>query len=108
MTSGFAVQPAQLTTFSGFIRDTTAPIVQDAASELNGKATGFDNNAFGLVLAQVMAIPARIALGVGADQLNGLKSRLENAATTTDTTASNYQNSDQQNAQSFTNLNGSA
>jgi hypothetical protein len=74
---------------------------------LNGKATGFDNDAFGVVLAQVLAVPARIALGAGADTLNKLRSDLDSASSTTDSTAKNYQSTDQDNAQSFTNVNGS-
>lgn len=81
--------------------------MQAAASDLNGKATGFDNDAFGVVLAQVIAVPARIALGAGADTLNKLRSDLDSAASTTDSTAKNYQSTDQDNAQSFTSVNGS-
>jgi hypothetical protein len=106
MADGFQVQPSQLTGFAGFLRNTTEPVVQAAAQDLNAKATGFDNDAFGVILAQILALPARIALGAGADTLNNLKSELDNAASTTDTTAGNYQNTDQQNANSFTAVQG--
>ncbi|HEY4453905.1 MAG TPA: hypothetical protein VGN81_06290, partial [Pseudonocardiaceae bacterium] len=70
-------------------------------------ANGFDNNAFGIFAAQLLAVPARIAMGVATDNLNKLASEISNAADLTNTTASNYRQNEQNTAGSFQAIDGS-
>ena len=71
-------------------------------------ANGFDNNAFGIFAAQLLAVPARIAMAVSTDNLNKLASEITNAADLTNTTASNYRQNEQNAAGSFQAIDGSS
>ncbi|MEA5359158.1 hypothetical protein VA596_06380 [Amycolatopsis sp., V23-08] len=69
--AGFSVDPAELQKFSRFLSGTTQPAVQDAANRMQA-ANGFDNAAFGILLAQVLAVPSRITMGVITGEINKL------------------------------------
>ncbi|MFJ1766601.1 hypothetical protein ACIOD2_40180 [Amycolatopsis sp. NPDC088138] len=69
--AGFSVDPAELQKFSQFLSGTTQPAVQDAANRMQA-ANGFDNAAFGILLAQVLAVPSRITMGVITGEINKL------------------------------------
>ncbi|MDT7803979.1 MAG: hypothetical protein QOI78_7412 [Actinomycetota bacterium] len=69
--AGFSVDPAELQKFSQFLSGTTQPAVQDAANRMQA-ANGFDNAAFGILLAQVLAVPSRITMGVIAGEITKL------------------------------------
>jgi hypothetical protein len=68
---GFSVDPAELQKFSQFLSGTTQPAVQDAANRMQA-ANGFDNAAFGILLAQVLAVPSRITMGVITGEISKL------------------------------------
>ena len=97
---GYQVDPTELQKFSKYLADTTHRDITDAANGVHS-ANGFDNNAFGIFAAQLLAVPARIAMGVVADNLNKLATEIDQAAKTTATTATNYQNQEKSAAGSF-------
>lgn len=101
MNSGsFAVDPTALDTYAGTL-DTRVTEVRAAADKV-GAANGFDFNAFGAVMGQVLAIPSRIALKVVQDKVNGLAGSLEEAARTVRDTAKSYRDTDSTNGAAFT------
>lgn len=102
---GYQVNPSELTTFASYLNGTTHSAVTDAANGVHS-ANGFDNNAFGIFAAQLLAVPARIAMGVATDNLNKLASEISDAATLTNTTADNYRQNEQNNAGSFQAIDG--
>jgi hypothetical protein len=57
---GFTVEPEVLDSYSTGLDDRAQRVVQ--ASQRVDAASGFDLNAFGILIGQVLAIPARIAL----------------------------------------------
>ena len=69
--AGFTVDPAELQKFGQFLSGTTQPAVQDAADRMQA-ANGFDNAAFGILLAQVLAVPSRITMGVITGEIGKL------------------------------------
>lgn len=69
--AGFSVDPAELQKFSQFLSGTTQPAVQDAANRMQA-ANGFDNAAFGILLAQVLAVPSRVTMAVITGEINKL------------------------------------
>jgi hypothetical protein len=89
--NGFAVDPAELHTFGGYLSNTTAPAVKDAASGVHA-ANGFDNQAFGIFLAQILAVPARIAMGVVAGNLDKISDNVTKTADSTNKAAEVYAN----------------
>lgn len=92
--NGYQVDPQELRTFAGYLSNTTAPAVQQASGGVH-EANGFDNNAFGVFLAQIMAIPARIAMGAVGDRLTQLSKEVTDAAQRTRQAAAAYDNHDQ-------------
>lgn len=69
--AGFSVDPAELQKFSQFLSGTTQPAVQDAANRMQA-ANGFDNAAFGILLAQVLAVPSRVTMAVITGEISKL------------------------------------
>lgn len=69
--AGFSVDPTELQKFSEFLSGKTQPAVQDAANRMQA-ANGFDNAAFGILLAQVLAVPSRITMGVITGEIKNL------------------------------------
>jgi len=69
--AGFSVDPAELQKFSQFLSGTTQPAVQDAANRMQA-ANGFDNAAFGILLAQVLAVPSRVTMAVITGEITKL------------------------------------
>jgi hypothetical protein len=104
---GYQVDPSELTTFATYLSGTTHGEIVDAANGVHS-ANGFDNNAFGIFAAQLLAVPARIAMGVANDNLNKLASEISGAADLTNTTADNYRQNEQNNAGSFQAIDGSS
>ena len=104
---GYQVDPAELTTFASYLNGTTHADVTAAANGVHA-ANGFDNNAFGIFAAQLLAVPARIAMGVATDNLNSLASEISSAANLTTTTANNYRTNEQNSAGSFGSIDGSS
>jgi hypothetical protein len=104
---GYQVDPTELTTFASYLGGTAHSEITDAANGVHS-ANGFDNNAFGIFAAQLLAVPARIAMGVATDNLNKLASEISNAADLTNQTATNYRQSEQNSASSFEAIDGSA
>jgi hypothetical protein len=90
---GFTVDPAEPHTFGGYLTNTTAPAVKDAASGVHA-ANGFDNQAFGIFLAQILAVPARIAMGVVGDNLDKISDNVTKTAESTTKAAETYTNQD--------------
>jgi hypothetical protein len=68
---GFSVDPAELQKFSQFLSGTTQPAVQDAANRMRA-VNGFDNAAFGILLAQILAVPSRITMAVITGEITKL------------------------------------
>ncbi|WP_328608263.1 hypothetical protein OG943_03835 [Amycolatopsis sp. NBC_00345] len=92
--NGFTVIPDELHKFSGYLSGTTAPAVKEAASGVHG-ANGFDNQAFGILLAQILAIPARIAMSVVAGNLDKVSDDVTATADSTKKAAEAYTNQDE-------------
>jgi len=90
---GFAVDPDELHTFGQYLSNTTAPAVKEAAGGVHA-ANGFDNQAFGIFLAQILAVPARIAMGVVADNLDKISDNVTKTAESTNKAADAYTNQD--------------
>ncbi|HVV09555.1 hypothetical protein [Amycolatopsis sp.] len=90
---GFEVDPAELKTFGSYLTNTTVPAVKDAAGGVHS-ANGFDNQAFGIVLAQILAVPARIAMGVVAGNLDTLSDNITKTADATNKAAEAYTGQD--------------
>lgn len=104
---GYQVDPNELTKFASYLSGTAHGEIVDAANGVHS-ANGFDNNAFGIFAAQLLAVPARIAMGVAASNLNALASEISAAADLTTKTASNYTQNEQNTAGSFQAIDGSA
>jgi hypothetical protein len=102
---GYQVDPAELKTFAGYQSGTAHDEITEAANAVHS-ANGFDNNAFGIFAAQLLAVPARIAMAVAVDNLNSLAKEVADAGQRTTATASNYQQNDQNAAGSFQAING--
>jgi len=100
VTNGYQVDPGELTRFAGYLTQTTAPDVDKSAQSVSS-LNGFDVNAFGILVAQVFAVPTRIALGVVSAKMNSLSSEITDAARTTTTTATRYQDNEANQAQAF-------
>lgn len=103
MADGYQVDPTQLTTFASYLSGTTHSEVTDAANGVHS-ANGFDNDAFGIFAAQLLAAPARIAMATATTNLNSLADEISGAAQLTTTTANNYQQNEQNNAGTFADI----
>ncbi|GHF86882.1 hypothetical protein FHX82_004528 [Amycolatopsis bartoniae] len=96
--AGFTVDPAELKKFSQYLSNTTQPAVQDAANRMQA-ANGFDNAAFGILLAQVLAVPSRITMGVITDEIRKLAGDIGQSATDVQKAADAYSAQDSSAAQ---------
>lgn len=90
---GFSADPAELRKFGDYLTNTTAPAVREAASGVHA-ANGFDNQAFGVLVAQILAVPARIAMATVADNLDEVSQDVTQAAETTGKAATAYTTQD--------------
>lgn len=95
---GFTVDPAELQKFSQFLSGTTQPAVQDAANRMQA-ANGFDNAAFGILLAQVLAVPSRITMGVITGEITKLVGDIAKSADDVKKAADVYSTHDSNTAQ---------
>jgi hypothetical protein len=96
------VAPDELMTFARYLDSTTGPDVSHAADRVRA-ANGYDNNAFGVLVAQFLAVPARIALGVVAKNLSGVADEIHDAGSRTWKTASDYEETDRTSARALVN-----
>ena len=96
--AGFSVDPAELQKFSQFLSGTTQPAVQDAANRMQA-ANGFDNAAFGILLAQVLAVPSRITMGVITGEISKLVGDISKSADDVKKAADVYSTHDSNTAQ---------
>lgn len=104
---GYQVDPNELHTFASYLSNTTHSEITDAANGVKAD-NGFDNSAFGIFAAQLLAVPARIAMAVAVDNLNSLAGEISSAAQQTTTTATNYQQNEQNSAGSFNAIDGTS
>lgn len=88
------VNPGELTTFARYLDTTTGPEVSHAADQVHA-ANGFGDNAFGILVAQLLAVPARIALGVVAGNLSGVADEIHDTGARTWRAATDYEATDQ-------------
>lgn len=88
------VAPDELITFARYLHSTTGPEVSHAADQVH-RANGFDNNAFGVLVAQFLAVPARIAMGVVARNLSDVADEIHDAGARTWKMANDYEATDQ-------------
>lgn len=91
--SGFNVDPAELRNFSQFLSTSTQPAVQSAADRMKA-ANGFDNQAFGILLAQILAVPSRITMAVVQGEIAGLAGDIGSSASDLKTAADAYEKQD--------------
>ncbi|WP_409182442.1 type VII secretion target [Amycolatopsis sp. VS8301801F10] len=98
--NGFTVHPDELHKFSEYLDKTTVPAVDDSAKAVDD-ANGGDIDAFGVVLAQVLAIPARIALKAVSDNLHGVAKDVTDSADKTRQASEQYRKGDQDLAKAF-------
>ncbi|WP_328616621.1 hypothetical protein OHS18_09070 [Amycolatopsis sp. NBC_00355] len=96
--AGFSVDPAELQKFSQFLSGTTQPAVQDAANRMQA-ANEFDNAAFGILLAQVLAVPSRITMGVITGEITKLVGDIAKSADDVKKAADVYSTHDANTAQ---------
>ena len=101
---GFSVDPAELQKFSQFLSGTTQPAVQDAANRMQA-ANGFDNAAFGILLAQVLAVPSRITMGVIAGEIGKLAGDIAKSSDDVKKAAEVYANHDSSTAKGLSTFN---
>jgi len=100
---GYQVHPDELNRFAGYLTGTTKPEVEKAASGVRAH-NGFDNNAFGIFAAQLLAVPARIAMAVVADNLDNLAKEIADAADRTKKAATLYSEQDKTTADGLGNF----
>ena len=98
--AGFSVDPAELQKFGQFLSGTTQPAVQDAANRMQA-ANGFDNAAFGILLAQVLAVPSRITMAVIAGEIGKLAGDIAKSADDVKKAADVYATHDSNTAKSL-------
>lgn len=98
--AGFTVDPAELQKFSQFLSSTTQPAVQDAASRMQA-CNGFDNAAFGILLAQILAVPSRVTMAVITGEITKLAGDIAKSATDVKKAADVYTNHDSSVAQTL-------
>lgn len=96
------VLPEELTTFARYLDSTTGPEVSHAADQVRA-INGFDNNAFGVLVAQLLAVPARIALGVAAGHLSDVADEIHDAGARTWRAADDYVATDRASARNVLN-----
>ena len=92
------VIPEDLTKFARFLDQTTGPEVAEAAHAVH-QANGFDNNAFGILIAQLLAVPARIAMTEVAKNLDKVSDEIRDAGARTWKVASEFEQSDRHNSE---------
>jgi hypothetical protein len=95
---GFTVDPAELQKFSQFLSGTTQPAVQDAANRMQA-ANGFDNAAFGILLAQILAVPSRVTMAVITGEITKLVGDIGKSAEDVKKAADTYTTHDSNTAQ---------
>ncbi|MEV7036661.1 hypothetical protein [Amycolatopsis sp. NPDC051061] len=95
---GFTVDPAELQKFSQFLSGTTQPAVQDAANRMQA-ANGFDNAAFGILLAQILAVPSRVTMAVITGEITKLVGDIGKSAEDVKKAADTYATHDSNTAQ---------
>jgi hypothetical protein len=88
------VLPDELTTFARYLDSTTGPEVSRAADKVR-EINGFDNDAFGILVAQLLAAPARIAMDVVAKNLSGAADEIHDLGARTWRAATDYEATDQ-------------
>ncbi|WP_236796209.1 hypothetical protein [Amycolatopsis sp. GM8] len=89
----YKVDPAELHKFGEYLTNTTAPAVKKSSDAVHA-ANGGDINAFGIFLAQILAIPARIALAAVGDNVTKASQDITDVASTTVKAADAYKNQD--------------
>lgn len=94
------VAPDELITFARYLDSTTGPGLSHAAEKVRA-ANGFDNNAFGVLVAQFLAVPARIALGAVAKNLSGVADEIHDAGSRTWKMAGDYEETDRTSARTL-------
>ncbi|HEX7657930.1 MAG TPA: hypothetical protein VF444_00515 [Pseudonocardiaceae bacterium] len=67
---GYQVDTSQLTSFSKYLSGTTAKSVTQAGNDVQN-ANGFDNNAFGILMAQFWSAPVRIDMAIIHSKIMG-------------------------------------
>jgi hypothetical protein len=103
--SGYQVVTGELNSFANYLETTTVSEINTAAQGVTG-ANKADVNAFGVALAQAMAVPCRIAMGVVASNLRGLSQKISGVSDTTRTTANTYDQNEADVATTFSDVQG--
>ncbi|RJQ76782.1 hypothetical protein D5S17_17120 [Pseudonocardiaceae bacterium YIM PH 21723] len=98
---GFHVDPAELRKFSSYLSGTAHSQIDTAAKGVYS-ANGFDNAAFGIFAAQLLAVPARIAMGVVTNNINALATATTEHADNVIKTAEVYEHHEDTTKQGFT------
>ena len=103
--TGYQVAASDPNNFADFLDDTTVDEIKTAAQGVSS-ANKADINAFGIALQKSMGVPCRIAMGVVADTLNKLSTKVATDARTTRDTATSYSRNESDVATSFNNVQG--
>jgi hypothetical protein len=77
--SGYQVVTGELNSFANYLESTTVSEINTAAQGVTS-ANKADVNAFGVALAQAMAVPCRIAMGVSDTMKTTVSSYDQNEA----------------------------
>ena len=102
--SGYQVDPSQLTTFAGYLSNTTGKAVTQAGDDVKS-ANGFDNNAFGILMAQFWSAPVRIDMAVVHDKIMGdLTNSINDVANLLKQNVTNYGQQETDTSNSFQNI----
>jgi hypothetical protein len=76
--------------FADYFENDTVHAIKQAADGVHA-LNGGDVNAFGVLLAQILGVPARIAMGVAGDHLDDLAHTMADVAKSVQDTASVYE-----------------
>jgi hypothetical protein len=96
MTDTVSVDTDGLEQFADYLKSDTVYAIRRASDGVHA-LNGGDVNAFGVLLAQVLGVPARIAMAVAADHLDDLAHTMTDVARSVKDTASVYEDIEQAN-----------
>lgn len=104
--SGYQVDSSQLSDFASYLSNTTGKAVTQAGDDVKS-ANGFDNNAFGILMAQFWSAPVRIDMAVVHDKIVGdLTNSINDVVKALQNNVTSYNQQETDTASSFQNIQG--
>ncbi|MGW7576262.1 type VII secretion target [Streptomyces sp. NPDC054765] len=102
MTGIISVDTDGLKRFADYLKNDTVSEISRASDGVHS-LNGGDVDAFGVLLAQALGVPARIAMAVAADHLDDLAHTMADVAKSVQDTASVYEDIEQASVQRIRN-----